>query len=378
MRFFSVAFLTSLRRQFTGWRTWLLLLLAPLVSFGAARLLPPEETSAPVRVGVVLPEEGGGPFWEKLSARSGLVVTFLPASCEEAERQVAAGQWDCALVLPEDFSARLAALDTAELFTLLTGPGSAVYPLVRETAAACAAECVSPGIAEQYLLDSGITAPARLEEVRPRLQEVLLDRERVLVTLETADGRPLDPLTLADRGVSNLISGLTASVLLVWTLFLAMDLGRWLESPAARRLAPLTGRTALLLPRLAGGLVPGLCAGGLALLAAEHPLTCIAALVPFLLFWGGAALLLARCRPAWSALPVLMPFVPALCLLLSPVLVDVSLIFPALAPAVRWMPVTLYLGACAGRWTDGLILLAGGALLLAAGIKKSPSERGRY
>ena len=376
MRFFSAAFLTSLRGQFTGWRTWLLLLLAPLVSFGAARLLPPEETSAPVRVGVVLPEEGGGPFWEKLSARSGLVVTFCPASYEEAERQVAAGQWDCALVLPEDFSARLAGLDTAELFTLLTGPGSAVYPLVRETAAACAAECISPGIAEQYLLDSGITGPEEAAALRPRLSQVL--EERVLVTLETADGRPLDPLTLADRGVSSLIAGLTAVMVLVWTLFLAMDLGRWLESPAARRLAPLTGRTALLLPRLAGGLVPGLCAGALALLAAEHPLACIAALTPFLLFWGGAALLLARCRPAWSALPVLMPFVPALCLLLSPVLVDVSLIFPALAPAVRWMPVSLYLGACAGRWTDGLVLLAGGVLLLAAGIKKSPSERGRY
>ena len=33
-----------------------------------------------------------------------------------------------------------------------------------------------------------------------------------------------------------------------------MDLGRWLDSPFARRLAPLRGTSALLLPRLAAGL----------------------------------------------------------------------------------------------------------------------------
>ena len=52
-------------------------------------------------------------------------------------------------------------------------------------------------------------------------------------------------------------------------------------------------------------------------------------------------------------------------LLLSPVLLDLSLLFPALAPVVRWMPVTLYLRACDGCWTDGLALAAGAAAVLA-------------
>ena len=366
MRFFVVLFKSSLQTQLSSVRTWILLFLLPLMTFGAARLLPAEEVSTPVQVGVVLPETGGEAFWEKLEARSGLVVTFLASSAREAERQVSLGQWDCALVLPEDFDARLARQDVEELFTLLTGPGSTVYPMVRETAAACVAELIAPGIAEDYLLDSDITDEAGVEAARPQLNQVLLDQDRVLVSMETVDGRSLDPLTLADRSVSNLLSGLTAIFLLIWVLFTAMDLGRWLESPSARRMVPLRGTIPLLLPRLAAALLPALCSGALALAVTEADTACVLALVPYLLFWGAAALALARWRPGWNALPALMPFVPALGLLLSPVLLDLSLIFPALDAVIRWMPVTLYLRACGGSLTDGLLLAVGGAVVLMA------------
>lgn len=365
MSIFLPLFKSSLRTQLASWRTWLLMLLLPLMTFGTKALLPAREVSTPVQVGVVLPEEGGADFWACLSARSGLVVTFHQADLDQAERQVAAGQWDCALVLPEDFSRRLARQEVEGLFTLLTGPGSAVYPMVRETVSACAAELLSPGMAEQYLLDSGIAGEEELDGLRPRLHQVLLDQDRVLVSMETIDGRPLDPLTLADRGVADLLSGLTAILLMIWALLTAMDLGRWLDSPFARRLAPLQGTLSLLLPRLGAALIPALCAGTLALLAVDYAAGCILALIPYLLFWGAAALALAR-RPAlWNALPAVLPFVPVLGLLLSPVLLDLSLLFPALGPVIRWMPVTLYLRACGGSWGDGLLLAAGGAVILA-------------
>lgn len=362
MSFSFTLFKTALLSR---WRTWLLLLLLPAVTFGARALLPPEEVSAPVQVGVVLPEEGGEDFWSRLEQRGGVVVAFRQATRAQAERQVAAGRWDCALVLPQDFEDRLDRLEVDGLFTLLIGPGSTVYPMVRETVAACAAELLSPGIAEDYLLDSGIVAADGVEAVRPRLHEVLLDQDRVLVDLETSDGQPLDPLTLADSGVSNLLSGLTAILLLIWALFTAMDLGRWLDAPFARRLLPLRGALPLLLPRLGAALVPAFCAGALALLAADDPAPCILALVPYLLFWGAAALVLARLRPVWSALPAAAPFVPVLGVLLSPVLLDLSLLFPALRPVVRWNPVTLYLRSCGGARTDGLLLAAAGGVLLA-------------
>lgn len=365
MSFFFAAFTAALGPRLTQWRTWALLLLLPLTTFGVRALLPAREVSTPVQVGVVLPEEGGEDFWARLEARSGLVVTFHRAERDRAERQVAAGQWDCALVLPEDFSQRLDRQETHPLFTLLIGPGSTVYPMVRETAAACVAELISPAMAERYLLDRGIVREEELEAVRPRLRETLTDQERVLVAMETAGGRPLDPLDLADSGVNSLLTGLTAILLLIWALLTAMDLGRWLDAPFGRRLAPLRGTLSLLLPRLAAAALPVLCAGGLALLAVERPLYPVLALFPYLTFWGGAALALARRRPLWTALPALLPFVPVLGLLLSPVLLDLSLVFPALGPVIRWNPVTLYLRACGGSWRAGLLLAAGGGAILA-------------
>ena len=182
-------------------------------------------------------------------------------------------------------------------------------------------------------------------------------------------------LTLATSGVSRLSAGLTAILLLLWAMLAAMDLGRWLDSPFARRLAPLRGRTALLLPRLTGELVPALLSGMLALLAVEDPLPCIGALVPYLLFWGAAALVLARWRPGWNALPVLLPFVPALGLLLSPILLDLSVLFPGLGPVIRWTPITLYLRACDGSVMDGLLLAAAGVAVL--GLSAAADHRRR-
>ena len=351
MSFFFTLFKTALLSRRRG---WFLLFLLPLTAFGARALLPPEEVSTPVQAGVVLPKSGGEIFWQRLEERSGLVVTFHRAALSQAEGQVAAGRWDCALVLPDDLEQRLAALDNYELIDLLIGPGSTAYPLVRETAAACVAELAAPAIAEDYLLERGIADETSIAALRPRLRETLADQDRVHVSLETLDGRPLDPLVLADSGVDVLLSGLTAILLLVWALLAAMDLGRWLDSPFVRRLLPLRSVPALLPPRLGAALVPALCAGALALLAADHPLP-----------WGAVALAMARLRPVWSALPALLPFVPVLGLVLSPVLLDLSPIFPALGPVIRWNPVTLYLRACGGSWQDGAVLAAAGGVLLA-------------
>ena len=170
MSFGMVLLRESLRTQLLQGRTWLLLFLLPLMIWGSARLLPAEEVSTPVEVGVVLPEEGGEEFWTRLEERSGLVVTFHQVDYPQAERQVAAGRWDCAVILPEDFLQRMERQEVEGLFTLLVGPGSAAYPMVRETAAACTAELVSPGIAERYLLDSSILSQ---EELDARVEKLL-------------------------------------------------------------------------------------------------------------------------------------------------------------------------------------------------------------
>lgn len=358
MRFFAASLKTML---ITRRRGWLLMLLAPLLILCARRALPAKAAAAPVQVGVVLPAQGGQAFWARLEGRGGAAASFCLAEEEEARRQVASGQWDCALLLPDDLDERLARRDTARLITLLISSGSTAYPMVRETAAACVVELVSPGVAEGYLLSSGIADKDTVAAMRPRLRETLPGAGRVQVRLKTLDGRTLRAPELAANGLENLLAGLLAILLLVYALFAAIDLGRWLDTPFARRALTLQGPLALLLPRLAGAMLPALSAGLLALGAAGCGGRCLLPLLAYLLFLAALALLLARCRALCAALPVLMPFVPAAGLLLSPVLVDLSPFFPALAPVMRWAPVTLFLQGCAGRWQATLTLAAAAA-----------------
>ena len=151
MRFQWNTFQTALNLQLRAWKTWLFVLLLPALVWLLLAALPERERGAPVQVGVSLPEEGGEAFWALLEERGGVVVTFIRADEDAIAAKVASGQWDCGLLLPEDFRERLEALDTGRLVTLCVGDGSTVYPLVRETAAACLAELLSPGIAREYL-----------------------------------------------------------------------------------------------------------------------------------------------------------------------------------------------------------------------------------
>lgn len=351
MRYFLLALGLSLRSQLRRGRFWLalalVLALGLAVRWGLGR--DPADGAA-VRAGVVLPGEGGEAFWEALEARGGSLVRFVRAEEDEARARVAAGQWDCALVLPEDFAERLADGGADGLVTLLTGPGSAVYPLIRETAAAALLELSAPALAADYLLSSGIADPASMEAVAPRLAETLPQAQRVRVEMETLSGRPLDGLALAGESLSRMLRGSLAAAALAWSLFAAVDLGRWRQSGAALRMRPCLGGTAMALPRLLGALLPVLLLGVTGILAAGGTAGSALALVPYLMVLGALALLLSAFPPVWTALPAAVPFAAAGALVLSPVFADVTLFFPALAPLSRWLPVTLYLRGCEGDW----------------------------
>lgn len=364
MRYCLTAFRYSLLQQLRSLKTWILLLLLSLLIAVLPGLLPQQERAAPVQVGVALPEEGGEAFWDLLQERSGAVITFIPADAATVEARVATGQWDCGLLLPEDFDKKLQSLSTHRLITMTVSDASAAYPLVRETVAAYVISLIAPDIARDYLTESGIAPEDTLPQLESVLEQVLPESERLLVTMTTPDGAALDPLTLADAGLAGLLRGLIAVILLVWVLMSAVDAGRWLETPAAARLRPLLGAATLLLPRILAAAVPALLSAGIALclLGSGN----ILPLLAYLAALCALALLAARIPAVWTALPPLMPFVPLLCLVLSPVLFDPASLFPALAPLSAAMPITLFLRACDGAWQAGLLLLGAGILLTAA------------
>lgn len=367
MRFILTSFRTELLFQLRRKRTWLLMLLLPAVVLAAVKLTPAEEAAAPVQVGVVVPpgDEAGEEYLERLSLRSGAVVTFIPADEETARRNVAAARWDCAILLPEDFETRLEELDTRRILTLITGPASVVYPVVQETAAVCLTEQIVPDMAEDYLLKAGIVAQEDMDSYAAALEELLPEEQRVLIRVETPDGKPLEVEALGGQSMNRILTGVVAILLLIWAMFAAMDLGVWLDSPFARRLRGMKPLTVVFIPRVAAALCPALVSAA----AALYPVGLeaqAAALGPYLLLLGALALLCARFRAVWGAFPVLMPFVPVLCLLLSPVVFDLSALVSQLAPVIACMPVTLYLRTADGNGAMALVQVAVAGLLVAA------------
>lgn len=352
MKYAWTAFRTALWQQFRAWKTWALILLLPVLLALAAALMPETRQTAQVQVGVVLPPEGGEEFWQLLRERGDGVVTFLETELPELERQVSTGRWDCGLVLPEDFEERLETEETRGLITLYISDGSTVYPMVKETAAACLAALLAPKMALDYMEANGIEPLADPEWN-------LSEDDRVLVTV-SADGRTLRPPMLAAAALDRVFQGLIALVLAVWAMLCAVDQGRWLETAAVQRFLPVRSATVLLLPRMAAAAVPAFAAAAAGVLVTGGGWHALAVLPAYLAALCGIALAAARIPALWRAFPVLMPVVPVLGFLLSPILLDPGAILPGLKAAVCWLPVNLYLSACGGSWISaaGLCVMA--------------------
>ena len=328
---------------------WILLVVIPLLSLGVRRMAAePEAVSARVTVGVVLQEDGGETFWKGLERRGGQTIQFLLTDEETLYRNVAVSQWDCGLILSPEYEEMLEDADLDEAVTLVTGPGSTVYPLVRETVAAVLCEQVSPHIARRYLLGSGILSEEDIPSVEARLAEILPETQRVGIVLETLDGRTLSQSDLAEDGLMHTVRGSLAILLLVWAMYTIIDLSRWMETAAAQRMLAVRSRVELMLPRLLSTLIIMFFAGAAALVTAfgAEGLRSMAALVPYLAVLGAAALLLGGFRGAAVTVPVVIPVIVAACFVLCPVFVDVSLFVPQLKTVTGWIPVTLYLNAC--------------------------------
>lgn len=360
MRFVLFGIWTTLCRRLRSFRGWLSLLLIPVLVLSLNRAVPARELTAPVQVGVCLPETGAEEFWNLLQQRSGTVLTFLPATEIEIEARVAAGHFDCGLVLPEDFGTRLEQLKLNGLFTLRTGPGSAVYPLVRETVSACVAQLVSPAMAWEYLQESGLAAGiADTDGALERLNQVLEDSDRVMVTMTTLGGEPLKALELADSGIRELLCWLVSCLILIWMLLGATELGSWLGCPGAARMGPLRGKTSRMLTRMGPEALMAAVSGSLTLMLLGFGPGAWAAVWAYTLLWMAVAVLLGRFLNLPGALPVVMPFAAALSLLCSGVLAEPGKV-------AQWMSVSLFLKGCGGDPAGTAILAAAGALCLAA------------
>ena len=341
MKRYGVMLKISLSAALRAPRTWILALTVFLV--GLVGLWVPEtEQAAPIQVGVA--QEADDALWRLLEQKSGTVVEFLLSDPETIRGKVAAGQWDCGVLPEEDFSRRIARGDTEGLLTVVIGPGSVAYPIVQETLAAAVMELASPAIGAEYLADAGMLSPEAAVSAMEQQYRELTEDQRVLVTMQTLDGRPLDALTLAKRQTGRILRGILALVLLAAALYLSEDLGKWLSSGNGRRMLAIRPAWYLLAPRAAAGLLgPALgTLGALALLGAEA----LPAGAAYLLLLGTLAAALARGKQ--GILPVLMPFLLLAAALLSPIVFEVGTVWPGAGRISELLPVTLFLRASEG------------------------------
>lgn len=343
MRFFFYCLGSDLLSQLRSWRNWLLILILPAMTAALVFGLPKEELTAPVQVGVVLPKGQGEAFWEHLEQRSDAVVSFLLCDEDTMRAKVSTGRWDCGILLCEDFDERLEDLDTDQVITFFTGPGSTVYPVVQETAATAVLDLVSEDIALRYMAQNGIADIYHLEE---------LDQDRrVLVSLQTRTGETMMTYELASRQLGGILLGCLGLVLLIWALFGAMDLGKWINHASVRRFWMVRDKRILLLSRGCAMLCVSLVGAVAAVLLVPQRLWALAALVPYLMSIWALALLLSRVKAFWSALPSLMSAVTVISVLTSPILFDLSGLHPALDGVMDWLPLNQFLHAAQGDLT---------------------------
>lgn len=354
MDYFRCSFRFALLRRIRS-RGSLLFMALALVLTVVMIFAPVGRKDAAVQVGLVLPQEGKA-LEALLLERSSELVCFIPTDEETLDKKVLSGQWDCGLVAREDFPEKLEELDFSKMFTVKISDGSTVYPLVQETVAACVMELTSPEIARAYLEKKGIEAEIADQSA-----------QRVDVILQTADGEEMDALDLTASTARKVLRGLTGLFALIWGLYLAADLGRWLESENAGKLRSVRSGTQLLLPELTAALLPlliwGLVVSGL--LGGWRSAAAFALLLTVVL---GLGLVLPRVKPLWQSVMGLLPFLAVGGLLLEPVLVDVSSLFPAVSRWLCWLPVTLYCRAGDGNLICLAFLALEAMALIALGL----------
>ena len=360
MNWFLTAFRTSLRRRIRARGTVLFLVLAVVLSLLA--IVIPGTADTPVRVGIVLPEDGAE-LEKLLLERNTELIRFIPTDERTLDRNILTGRWDCGIVANNDFSEKIEVLDLRELFTLKTGPASTVYPLVRETMAACLTELTAPAVAREYLEEQGLDTSgldARIREIRERSMWVE-------VNMQTLDGEPLSLPELTGFGARQILVRLTGLLALLWGLYLTADLGHFLDSPQGLRMRALRHPGSLLLPQALAAAAP-MALWGIVLvfaLGGGYPLLSYLALQTAVL---GLGLTVPRCRRLREAVTVLLPFLALAALLLEPVLVDTASLFPSFAPWLQWLPVTLFCKGCGGDLRAIGLLAAEGAALWATAL----------
>ncbi|MBS7225794.1 MAG: hypothetical protein KH050_10750 [Clostridiaceae bacterium] len=348
-------------------RAGLLLVLLPLTILTGGLLFPADRSDQPLEAGVCLPEHSPGAqaLFRALSETDPAFVVFHEASEEIIRSEVAAGRWECGFILHEDFETRYPEQYPGKLATVVRSRSGTLSPLLGEAFSAALYHVRAPYLAADYAAENGLASDESLDALTE--QVAAGSARRMALTVQTVDGTAQTAPSLARSTARALCRGLIAVTLFLYALLLAADLNACMSEGWFTRTAALTGRLPLLCGPVAAQMgaasVSALIAFGLgAWFFGGADVTGFAAIVLYALMLTGLALTLAQLPAAHGWLTALLPFVPAVCLVLCPILFDAGQFFPPAAPVSAILPPTWLLHVMNGH---SIIFLPAAALFFA-------------
>lgn len=316
------------------------LVLCPVIIFVGSLLLPAEDGKTEITAGVAFEaaDETAEKLFDLLEEESGEMITFCLAEEEEVKQRVAAGQWECGYLFSSGLEEGLISGDRSGLVTLVCTEGTMLQMPVTEMVSAALLELVWDEIGEEQLSGLGL-----YQEINEPLKAVLPEEDWVAIQITAVGGSEGQQEPSPDGFYESLLSGIIGLWLFVAALLAGGELAEWLKRPYTRYALPGTGLWPMLLPKCVVLSLTAFVSGLASLLAAGGDRQAFLALGLYELTLTVLSLAIALLPGIEKLLPVLLPVMPLLSVVASPLLVDVSRFLPALRPVSACLPLTGYL-----------------------------------
>ncbi len=352
----------------------------PLSSLAVGIAFPPQQDARILNVGILLPATSprAEQLWQCLLGYSDEQTQLVRAeSAEEVEQMVAARVWECGYLIAEDLDSRIEEGRYDRMVTRVVSPSSIVLFTGWMVTSALLEVC-APSIAADYLIENDLSPKDRATLVAEA--EASFHSAAVMeVEVRQMQGGGGDGSVVGASGAvtgASVARGLLALLLMMFSCICAARQIDDASSGFFSRSGPMLHPAQLFLPAYAAPMLLSLLAGtaSLAILLLIYPsgyaglLREGACLLCYLIYLMAFAFVLAALLRRSGPIIAALPFLLVACLLLCPILFDLSAVLPAGRFIAALLPPTLYLRAVGGDNSALLAMAAASPALLVAGV----------
>lgn len=343
---FQLAFLRLIRKpgRIMG------LIFLPILILIVGILFPANKLESPLEAGIYAPVDSSASqeLMQNLMHSDHQYVIFHEASEQEIYDNVASGRWECGFILSNNFAENYAEQTPGHLATIVRANSSSLSPLLTDVFSAALFHLRAPKIAVAYAEQSQLATGKALDSIRKAIRNGVSNQMQLSV--QTIQGTASHTPNLGAATAASVCRGLCAVTLFLYALMLAADLNASKTESWFIRFSAVSGKFSLLFSMTLAQILLMLLFSSAALLLNTHFFSNISsfsfpALLLYFVFLTGLALTFGQLPASSSWLPALLPFLPAICLVLCPIFFDAGHFFPPAAPISSMLPPTWLLRA---------------------------------